>query len=104
MKGSSATIEGQTSAWLSMGMNRRKAIRRTIGYGAKIFASDGSWHRDCRVLDVSASGAKIEVDQPKDLPDEFVLALSMHGNAMRQCHVVWAKARQLGVKFERRKA
>jgi hypothetical protein len=46
-----------------MTANRRKAARRAIGYNAKIVALDGSWGRDCRVIDVSDTGAKIAVDQ-----------------------------------------
>ena len=85
-----------------MEANRRKAARRAIGYNAKIVASDGSWGRDCRVLDVSQTGAKLAVAQASDLPKDFVLALSMDGKATRQCHVMWATDSEIGVVFERR--
>jgi hypothetical protein len=87
-----------------MAANRRGSIRRAIGYGAKIVATDGSWDRDCRVLDVSDSGAKLAVDQPRALPRDFFLALSTHGKAARRCHVVWTADREIGVKFERQAA
>jgi hypothetical protein len=84
-----------------MGPNRRKAVRRTIGYGAKIVANDGSWQRDCRVLDISQTGAKIAIDRAAALPRDFILALSAKGSAMRRCEVVWVLGGQLGVRFER---
>jgi hypothetical protein len=87
-----------------MAANRRKSIRRAIGYGAKIVAPDGSWNRECRVLDVSATGAKLAIDRPEELPRDFLLALAMHGNALRRCRVVWSKTSEIGVKFEQRKA
>ncbi len=85
-----------------MAANRRKSVRRAIGYGAKIVALDGSWGRDCRVIDVSDSGARIAVDQPAELPADFMLALSAQGKASRRCHVMWVKETEIGVVFERR--
>lgn len=85
-----------------MTSNRRKAVRRAIGYGAKIVAIDGSWERDCRVVDVSDSGAKLTIQEQSDLPKDFILALSTDGRATRQCHVMWVKDSEIGVVFERR--
>ena len=87
-----------------MEANRRKATRRTIGYRARIIASDGAWERDCRVIDVSQTGAKLAIDQGDELPKEFVLALSARGAATRNCHVVWTTEREIGVKFKRHTA
>ncbi len=84
-----------------MEANRRKSVRRAIGYNAKIVASDGSWERECRVLDVSQTGAKLAIERAAELPQDFVLALSAQGNATRRCQVVWAEDAQIGVKFER---
>ena len=36
------------------------------------------------------------------MPDRFRLWLTANGNARRTCQVVWRKARQMGVKFDRR--
>jgi len=85
-----------------MEANRRKAARRAIAYNAKIVASDRSWNRDCRVIDVSDTGAKIRVEQAADLPSDFILALSAHGSASRCCHVMWVNDSEIGVVFERR--
>lgn len=82
--------------------NRRRTARRAIAYNAKLVASDGSWDRDCRVLDVSDTGARIKVEQAADLPSDFIRALSARGSASRCCHVMWTKDREIGVVFERR--
>lgn len=84
-----------------MEANRRRSVRRAIGYSAKIVASDGSWQRDCRVLDVSQTGAKLAIDRAAELPQDFILALSAQGNATRFCQVVWVEDSQIGVRFER---
>lgn len=87
-----------------MEANRRKSIRRTIGYCAKILASDGAWERDCRVIDVSQTGAKLAIEGSAKLPQNFVLALSAQGLATRRCRVVWATDQQIGVRFQREAA
>lgn len=83
-----------------MSSNRRKSVRRAIGYGATILASDGSWSRKCRIIDISQSGAKLGLDQPADLPQDFLLALSQRARPTRRCRVVWTANDQVGVQFE----
>jgi hypothetical protein len=84
-----------------MEANRRRSLRRAIGYRAKIVATDGSWDRDCRVLDVVQTGAKLALDQAAELPQHFILALSIQGNATRRCRLMWAADLQIGVRFEK---
>jgi hypothetical protein len=57
--------------------------------------------RSCLLFDISQSGARIEIDEPAAVPDEFILYLSHSGSARRGCKVMWRKQRQLGVKFDR---
>jgi PilZ domain len=85
-----------------MSANRRKFVRRTLSYSAKIVAKDGSWGRNCRVIDVSDGGAKLLIEQPIELPTDFVLALSMRGKAARFCHVVRCEGCEIGVEFRGR--
>jgi hypothetical protein len=86
-----------------MSNNRRKSVRRSIGYGATIVAPDASWTRKCRVIDISESGAKLALEEPGELPKDFVLMLSERNGPTRRCHVVWATDEQIGVEFERAK-
>ena len=58
----------------------------------------------CALSDISDTGARIDVEDSKTVPDNFLLLLSGNGKAKRKCSVVWRKPRQIGVKFEHRLA
>ena len=62
---------------------------------------DGTWRRSCVLLDVSQSGAKLEVEGSPDVlrAREFFLLLSSTGLAFRRCELVWVDGSQVGVKF-----
>lgn len=79
--------------------NRRKSSRRALNYPAKIVASDGSWDRDCRVIDVSDEGARLTTDSPSELPADFMLALSARTG--RRCRLAWTEEKEVGVQFVR---
>jgi len=51
---------------------------------------------DCSVIDLSAGGACLEVDNPSVLPKRFVL---FHGGTKKSCVLVWKTGRRLGVSF-----
>jgi hypothetical protein len=83
-----------------MSSNRRRSVRRAIGYGATIVAPDGAWTRKCRVVDISQSGAKLALEDLSELPRDFILMLSERGGPKRRCRVVWTESDQIGVKFD----
>ena len=62
---------------------------------------DGTWRRSCVLLDVSQSGAKLEIDGSPDVlrAREFFLLLSSTGLAFRRCELVWVDGTQVGVRF-----
>ena len=86
-----------------MGMQRRKIdrVRFELGYPARIVAIDGTWFRDCFIEDISATGAKISLqDSVEGLNlSEFFLALSKTGTAHRRCRMVWLKGDTVGATF-----
>jgi len=53
------------------------------------------------LLDVSQSGAKLEIEGSPDVlrAREFFLLLSSTGLAFRRCELVWVDGTQVGVKF-----
>ena len=71
------------------------------GYTARIMAIDGTWHRECRIADVSDSGAKLTIRGSIDGLDsrEFFLVLTPTGNAYRRCERIWLRGDELGVRF-----
>lgn len=71
----------------NMAQERRKARRRVLGYGASVVSFDSALKRDCVIDDISASGAKLRIGAPKELPEEFVFLLSARGDAKRRCKI-----------------
>ncbi len=80
-------------------MEKRRAKRQPLRYTAWVALSAKDRH-GCVVSDVSDSGARIDVQDAKILPDHFVLLLTSSGAARRYCRVMWRKPTQVGVKFE----
>ena len=79
---------------------KRRARRQTLRYTAWL-AVTAEQRIGCVVSDVSETGARIDVQDSKVIPDHFVLMLSSSGAARRYCRVMWRKPTQIGVKFER---
>ncbi len=79
--------------------DKRKSRRKPIGYCAWIHL-DAPKRRDCVLVDISESGARLDVDAPNEVPDRFVLLLSKNGYPRRLCRTVWRTSNQVGVKFE----
>lgn len=78
--------------------NRRRDLRRRVFKGAVVLMGDGQVVFDCTIRNLSDRGAKIEVEQPTDIPDEFELALpSMHRVAPAKA--AWRKGREIGVEL-----
>jgi PilZ domain len=81
----------------------RKAPRVQIEYShpVNLMGVDGTWRRSCFLLDVSDSGAKLEVEGPVNVLQarEFFLLLSSTGLAFRRCELVWIDGAQVGVRF-----
>lgn len=55
----------------------------------------------CVLADVSDTGGRIDVENADIVPQTFTLWLASNGSAQRKCKVVWRKARQIGVAFDR---
>ncbi|MGC1776736.1 MAG: PilZ domain-containing protein [Xanthobacteraceae bacterium] len=79
----------------------RNSKRRYVLHGARIAGIDGSALESCQILDVSAGGARLQVKNPDELPDQFLLLLSRDGTLRRQCAVVWRLGSAIGVEFVR---
>lgn len=77
----------------------RKNRRRFILHGARIVLADGSVLEDCRIIDISGTGARLEVKNLDAVPDQFVLLLSYDGHLRRQCSVVWRSETTIGIEF-----
>jgi PilZ domain len=78
-----------------------KRVNFGRGYTAKIMAIDGTWERDCRIGDVSDTGAKLSIRGSVDDIDtqEFFLVLTPTGTAHRRCQRIWINGDEVGVRF-----
>lgn len=76
---------------------RRKALRTDVDEPAYV-SSHGSSTR-CRLLNISAEGAAIEVPDPAFIPNRFQL-MTERDRVVRDCRVVWTKQNRIGVIFE----
>ncbi|HVZ54050.1 MAG TPA: PilZ domain-containing protein [Pseudolabrys sp.] len=76
---------------------QRKVQRRRL-----LKAGSINFHRaatiDCRVRNLSPSGACLEVVSPVGIPDDFVLVINSD-HLKLPCHVIWRTATRLGVEF-----
>ena len=77
---------------------KRQARRQPLRYTAWVALTAEQRH-GCVVSDVSDSGARIDVQDSKILPDCFILMLTSNGAARRFCRVMWRKPTQVGVQF-----
>ena len=88
---------------MSSGKEKRKTGRVEFSRGipVRVVAIDGTWSRDCLMLDVAAGGAKLTVKGSVTGLNlkEFFLVLSTTGAAYRRCELVWLNGDQLGIRF-----
>jgi PilZ domain len=83
------------------GVTKKRDARKSVSQPGWITLDGGFAARPCVVQDMSASGAKISVDDSNVLPGRLRLAFSRDARTGRNCEVVWRRGRSLGVKFVR---
>ena len=76
---------------------RRRGPRADVDEPAYI-SSHGSSTR-CRVVNISAEGAAIDVPDPVFVPARFQL-MTEKDRVVRNCRIVWTKQNRVGVIFE----
>jgi len=54
---------------------------------------------NCMVRNLSNTGAMLDVASPVGIPEHFTLILPADGHHVA-CHVVWRKAKCIGITFE----
>lgn len=83
-----------------MSVDKRSKKRRPIHGRALICAVDGAAIGECRLSDVSETGAQIRYSEVAALPPEFILVFSKNGKVRRHCVMVWRSDVAAGVRFE----
>jgi hypothetical protein len=75
-----------------------RPARRQTGQEAWIGIHGSFATRQCSVIDLSESGAKIRVDDPAFVRPEFHLKFS-RVDPGRRCRIVWRKGSLIGIAF-----
>jgi hypothetical protein len=83
------------------GVTKKRDVRKSLRQPGWITLDGGFAARRCVVQDMSATGAKITIDDPNMLPAKLRLALSRDARTGRPCEVVWRRGKSVGVKFVR---
>jgi hypothetical protein len=86
---------------MALGKRGSERIDFERGIPVQIMGIDGTWRRDCLMVDVSQTGARLLVEGAIDGLDlkEFFLLLSSTGLAYRRCRMVRLAGDQIGVEF-----
>ena len=74
----------------------RRNVRRSISRIVHIATGNGP-PVECRMSDVSETGARIAVAFPQSAPQEFLILL--HLDLPRWCRVIWRSEHEIGIHF-----
>jgi len=80
---------------------KKREARKSLQQSGWITLEGGFAARPCVVQDLSASGARITMDDPNTLPAKLRLAFARDARTGRNCAVVWRRGQTVGVKFVR---
>jgi len=86
---------------MAYGDRKSERVDFERGIHVYIMGIDGTWRRDCLMVDVSQTGARLRVEGSIEGLDlkEFFLLLSSTGLAYRRCRLVRLSGDQIGVEF-----
>ncbi|WEK05822.1 MAG: PilZ domain-containing protein [Candidatus Devosia phytovorans] len=79
-------------SWIEKRQHKREALR----IAATAVMQDGLVRQDVLVVNLSRSGAMVELCESIDLSDDFTL---LFNHSLEPCHVVWRQAQFAGVQF-----
>jgi hypothetical protein len=86
---------------MAYGDRKSERVDFERGIPVYIMGIDGTWRRDCMMIDVSQTGARLRIEGSLEGMDlrEFFLLLSSTGLAFRRCKLVRVEGEQIGVQF-----
>ncbi len=86
-------------------VDTRKARRVRFEHECPVtlMGTDGTWRRNCVLVDISDTGAKLQIEGSPDVlrVKEFFMLLSTTGLAFRRCELVWVEGSNVGIHFVR---
>lgn len=83
-----------------MALNKKRDARKLLSQHAWITLDGGFAARHCLVQDISATGARIALEEDSSqLPAVIRLAFARDARTGRSCQVVWRRGKSAGIKF-----
>ncbi len=76
---------------------KRRTTHRRVLLGARISYRALGTSTECRVRDLSDTGACLVISSPVGIPNRFDLVFA--NGAVKPCKFEWRKAQQIGVSF-----
>jgi len=80
-------------------VEKKRQSRKSVRQSAWIILDGGFARRPCTVIDLSATGAKIDLNDTSAASAGFQLTFSPHARTGRRCQAVWRNGTTLGVRF-----
>ena len=90
----------KSSSMASVLTSRRQVERRRVLWGSRIANLDGSRYSKCETRDISAAGARIQLDDQQYVSDRLYF-MDMRNRLAYEARVIWQKAPELGLQFLR---
>ena len=86
---------------MAYGDRKNDRVQFERGIPVYMMGIDGTWRRECNMIDVSQTGARLQIEGSLAGLDlkEFFLLLSSTGLAFRRCQLVRVDGDQIGVEF-----
>jgi hypothetical protein len=78
---------------------KKRDARKSLHQPGWITLEGGFAARRCVVHNMSATGAKITIEDPNALPAKLRLAFTRDARTGRRCEVVWRRGKSVGLKF-----
>jgi hypothetical protein len=76
----------------------KRAPRHSVNLNAWIRQTSSFTLQECRVIEVSRTGARLEVENTDNITDNFLLLFSKSDSG-NHATVVWRRGSQVGVEF-----
>jgi hypothetical protein len=73
----------------------RKTVRR-CGWLSR---TKGEQLQECIVLDESKKGARLAVNGPSEIPDNFYIYMTLESTSRRLCRVAWRSDKEIGIEY-----
>jgi len=76
---------------------KRKHPRTEVNEPA--YVSSGGSVMHCMIVNISAEGAAIDVENAAFVPERFRLVMANDSSEVYECRVIWTKKNRLGLSF-----